>query len=492
MLWTTSSGRSSMPSSARTPSTVPIWCAYWGCERSTTCSSRSASAASSRVAAEGGEEVVGQAVDEAHRVGEQDPGSALEVDGAGRGVEGGEELVLHEDVGAGQGPHEGRLAGVGVAHEGDAEEIAAALARIGHLRADAVQLALQGADPGAHEAAVDLELGLPGAAASGGPHAADGAAPGLARQVGPGAGEARQQVLELRQLDLHVGRARARVAGEDVEDDGAAVEDAHLRELLEVAHLGGGQVVVEEDHGRPAGLRQLAQLVGLSFADVVGGVDAGARLQHLIGHGQGCGVGQPGELVEGILHFPSGHARQGQADEEGGLSGRSGGVSHAGTIPGPRERCQAPHRCAGDRRGPPATLDMRRHRSVGLSVTYAPKGGLSRRPLSDPGESLEPGLRHPRKPSRRSRPAAPDGAVARCATPSSIRTCPTSSRRGASAPSRRWRAPPRRTLPSASSPSGRPRWRSRGSTTSSPWARSPRSTASGVCPTARCASSSRG
>ena len=306
--------------------------------------------------AEGGEEVMGQALDEAHRVGEQDPGPALQTDGPGRGVEGGEELVLDEDLGAGQGPHEGGLAGVGVAHEGDAEEVAPGLAGGGHLRADAVQLALQGADAGADQAAVDLQLGLAGAAATGGAHAADGAAPGLARQVGPLPGEARQQVLELRQLHLHVGRARARVAGEDVEDDGAAVEDAHLRELLEVAHLGRGQVVVEDDHVGPGALRQLLQLLGLALADVVGGVDPGPRLHHALDHGQGRRVGQPGELVEGLLHLPHGQARQGQAHEQGGLAGHGGGVAHAGNIPGPRERCQAPGRPGGARRGRLPTL----------------------------------------------------------------------------------------------------------------------------------------
>ena len=39
------------------------------------------------------------------------------------------------------------------------------------------------------------------------------------REVGPHPGQARQQVLELRQLDLQLGFVAARPGGEDVEDD---------------------------------------------------------------------------------------------------------------------------------------------------------------------------------------------------------------------------------------------------------------------------------
>ena len=85
---------------------------------------------------------------------------------------------------------------------------------------DLGQALLQHGDALAHAAAVDLELGLAGSAVA--DHAA-----GLARQMRPLAGEARQQVLELRQLDLELARLRGRPLREDVEDQLGAVDDAH-------------------------------------------------------------------------------------------------------------------------------------------------------------------------------------------------------------------------------------------------------------------------
>src|SRR5207247_217406 len=86
----------------------------------------------------------------------------------------------------------------------------------------------------AYAAAVDLELRLTG------PPRAHAAA--QAREVGPLACQPRQEVLELRQLDLHLALERARPLREDVEDEGAAVDHLALAALLEVALLGGGRL----------------------------------------------------------------------------------------------------------------------------------------------------------------------------------------------------------------------------------------------------------
>ena len=176
--------------------------------------------------AEGGDELRGQLLDEADGVGEEDGAAFGQLDAPGERVEGGEELVLGEDVGAGEGAHEGALAGVGVADERhDRHSGARPPAAVeGALAADGLDLALEAGDAVADEASVGLELRLAGAAG------ADGAFEPL--QVAPLAGESRQEVLVLRQLDLEAAFAGLGASGEDVEDEGGAVEDLDLRGRL--------------------------------------------------------------------------------------------------------------------------------------------------------------------------------------------------------------------------------------------------------------------
>ena len=252
---------------------------------------------------------------------------------AGRRVEGGEEAVFHEHVRTGERPHQGGLAGVRVPHESNAKEVVTPLARGRQLRSDSAELAPQPADTVADQAPIDLELGLAGTAHSGRAHAPDGAAARLPREVRPLAGEARQQVLELRELDLHHCSARAGVSGEDVEHDGAAVEDPLAGEPLEVAHLSRRQVVVEDNHVGSSRVRAFLQFVGLALADVVRHADARLRLQHPVDHDEHRGLGEPGELVDGVLGLPHGSTWQNEADEQSGLPRDGARVAHgAGVI----------------------------------------------------------------------------------------------------------------------------------------------------------------
>ena len=292
------------------------------------------------------EQVVGQATDEPDRVGEQDLVPRVDVDGAGRGVEGGEELVLDEDIGPGQGSHQSRLPGVRVAHQCHAEGARAALAARRHALADAVEFALQLADTAADQSAVDLELGLARAAHAGGTHTADGASTGLTGQVAPLPGQTRHQVVELGQLDLHLGGARAGMKGEDVENDGTAVEDALVGERLQVAHLRRRQFVVEDDHVGVAAAGKFPQLLRLALPHVIGGVDAFAVLQNSVDDDQRRRVGETGQFVEGLLRLPHGHAGKDDTGQQSGFLGDFGRMRHAGNIPGSGRRCQvADRRC---------------------------------------------------------------------------------------------------------------------------------------------------
>ena len=114
---------------------------------------------------ERGDQRGGEALDEAHGVGEEGLQAVGEGDPAGGGVEGGEELVLHQHVGVREGPQEGALAGVGVAHEGhhgDGLALAPGAVELA-LVADLLDLLLQIGDLVADRPAVDLQLRLAGA-----------------------------------------------------------------------------------------------------------------------------------------------------------------------------------------------------------------------------------------------------------------------------------------------------------------------------------------
>ena len=182
--------------------------------------------------------MVRQFADEPDRVGEEHLREARHLQATGGGVEGGEELVLGQHRRAGQAVEEGRLASVGVADEGDAEGIPPPLGLGLPLDRDPFEQPLELADLLADATAVDLELCL---ARSARPDAAAGA-----REVSPHAGQARQQVAQLRQLHLQLRLPRAGSLREDVEDQLAAIDDADLERLFEIAHLRGTQVLVAD------------------------------------------------------------------------------------------------------------------------------------------------------------------------------------------------------------------------------------------------------
>src|SRR6185503_20323577 len=190
--------------------------------------------------------------------------------GAGRRVERGEELILHVDVRTRERVEEGRLAGVRVADERNLVAVAAALPLDAALAHDSLEFALQLGDPLANPTAVDFELRFARA-----PRSDAAAEP---RQVGPQAGEARQEVLELRQLHLKARLPGTRAAREDVEDEPASVHDLDLEVVLEIAGLPRREIVVEEKERRLLRQREVPHLVHLSLAEERGGADGAPPL----------------------------------------------------------------------------------------------------------------------------------------------------------------------------------------------------------------------
>ncbi len=163
---------------------------------------------------------------------------------------------------------QGGLARVGIAHDGHHRDLVfdAPLPLGGPDPAHVLQLPLQlGYFPAEHPA-VGLQLGLPRAA---GP---DGAL--LPLQVLPHPQQAGQQVLVLGQLHLEAALPGPGPLGEDVQNQGGAVQHPHLQRLGQVALLRGGEGVVKDDHIRPQGLDQLLHLGHLALPDEGAGVGA--------------------------------------------------------------------------------------------------------------------------------------------------------------------------------------------------------------------------
>ena len=89
--------------------------------------------------------------------------------------------------------------------------------------------------------------------------------------------------------------------GEDVEDQGGAVDDLHLDDVLEGAPLTRGQLAVADDGVGADGDDDVAQLLRLALAEVGGGVGALPSLDDPVEHVRAGRLGQCGELADGVL-----------------------------------------------------------------------------------------------------------------------------------------------------------------------------------------------
>src|SRR5712664_994978 len=227
----------------------------------------------------------------------------------------GEQPVLDEHVVARERLEQARLPGVRVAHQRGRREIAASLPLIGAMLGDVLQPLLERGDLAADRAAIGFELGF--ARSPEADTAAD------TRQVGPHARQARQQILELRQLDLQLRFVAARARREDVENDLGAVHHAHAEALLELDALHRREALVEQQQRRAGRGQLVLQRFDLALAEIEvgrGGVDPLDGATNDLGTG---GVGQALELFEVLVDVDcviGAFARR--ADEEGSLYGR--------------------------------------------------------------------------------------------------------------------------------------------------------------------------
>ena len=92
-------------------------------------------------------------------------------------------------------------------------------------------------------------------------------------------GEARKQIIQLREFHLQLAFARAGMRGKNVEDELSAINDAAANSLLHVAKLNGREVVVHDDERDTMKFRFHADLVNLAAANECGWIERFANLQ---------------------------------------------------------------------------------------------------------------------------------------------------------------------------------------------------------------------
>ena len=241
------------------------------------------------------DKLVGQPPHQPDRVDQQDLPPVRQGERARGRVEGCEELVLDEHPRIGQGVQEGRFADVGVADDRNGRDplLFAAGAQESPPLFQLGKLFLQRGDPPPDVPAVGFELAFARAAR------ADAAAqPG---ERAPQPRESGQPVAQLRQLDLQFPLGGDGPLGEDVEDEGGAVDDRHAARVLDVAHLRRGELAVEDDEVRAVPLAEFRDLRKPPAADHRGRVEAAPLLEHLGSGLRAGGYGKLLKLVEGHL-----------------------------------------------------------------------------------------------------------------------------------------------------------------------------------------------
>ena len=240
-------------------------------------------------------EVVGQLAHEPHGVGQRRPAATRELELARGRVERREQLVGDQGARARQLVEQRRLAGVRVPRDRHLRHLVVLPAGALHVAgaAHVADVAPELRDPPADVLAVDLHLRLAGTAGA-------DAASQPRHRFAP-ASQPRQQVVQLRQLHLHLALAGTRMQREDVQDQRRPVDHLHAQPLLERAQLSGRQLLVQ-DHGVGAvRVDHVVELAELALADVRGRIRLGAALDDPGDRLGARRVGERRELVQVLL-----------------------------------------------------------------------------------------------------------------------------------------------------------------------------------------------
>jgi len=199
---------------------------------------------------------------------------------------------FHQHVRAGEAPQERRFTDVGIADDGGVGNGGAftIFALGGAGAAHLLEFAFEPVNLAADFAPILLKLAFAFA------FAAD--ATPLLTQVTPRAGEPGQRVFHPGNVHLEPRLAGPRPLAEDVEDDLLAVGDGHAGQFLEIALLGGGQDVVEDQNIARVFLNEISQFLSLARADQKPGVRLAVVNQPALRHGNAQRIHQFFQLFE--------------------------------------------------------------------------------------------------------------------------------------------------------------------------------------------------
>ena len=237
---------------------------------------------------EGVHQMVGQLGDEAYGI-RQD---YIQIVGnrqlPGGGVQGVEKPVVGRNACPGELIQQGGFSGIGIAHNGHHRDgvFHSPLTLDTPNLANLFQLPFQTVDPLPDMAAVRFQLGFAGS-----PGADAAALPG---QAGAHAGQPGQQIFILRQLHLKPAFPGLGSLGENVQNQGAAIQHRDTDDLFQRPDISRGQLIVKYHHGGRRSLHQHFYFQRLPFTDKAVGIGGMAVLQHL------AGAEAPGSFQQGI------------------------------------------------------------------------------------------------------------------------------------------------------------------------------------------------
>jgi hypothetical protein len=135
-------------------------------------------------------------------------------------------------------------------------------------------------------------------------------------------GQSRQEVLQLRQLHLSSGLPRARVQGEDVEDETRPIEHAHAIApgLFQVPGLASRELLVEDHKPRAIAAHRFSDLGHGPLTDERGGIRSGAFLDEPLDDLPARRVHESFELVQMIFRDGARNAAGSHADQDDALA----------------------------------------------------------------------------------------------------------------------------------------------------------------------------
>jgi hypothetical protein len=136
-----------------------------------------------------------------------------------------------------------------------------------------LDIALELANTAGNATAVRFELGFSGAAS------ADSAAQPGERCALPG--ETRQEILQLRELDLKPALCSARAPGKNIKNQLRPVDHLSIEGPFEIALLGWREIVIDDHHIRVGGFRQVFNFAYLPLAEESGGIAVRTNLKQL-------------------------------------------------------------------------------------------------------------------------------------------------------------------------------------------------------------------